>query len=151
MPRTPENGARIVLRSMVARISPTLASVCFCWRVAWSYSTREITPSFHQLLHAAEIDSRQIALRLEGGQLRPLLPRIELDQDVSLLHGLAGIEVDLRHCTRQIGADHHAVNRFHRADHAHGRGPLLLLRHHTGHRFRRGLKWPKPAPPSAPA
>ncbi len=25
MPRTPENGARMVLRSMVARISPTLA------------------------------------------------------------------------------------------------------------------------------
>ena len=28
MPRTPENGARIVLRAMVARISPTLASSC---------------------------------------------------------------------------------------------------------------------------
>ena len=42
----PENGARIVFRSMVARISATLASVAFCWAVAWSYSIREITPAF---------------------------------------------------------------------------------------------------------
>ena len=46
MPRIPENGARIVFRSIVARISPTRASVCFCSAVARSYSAREITRSF---------------------------------------------------------------------------------------------------------
>ena len=30
IPSIPANGARMVLRSMVARISPTLASACFC-------------------------------------------------------------------------------------------------------------------------
>jgi hypothetical protein len=30
MPSIPAKGARMVLRSMLARISPTLASACFC-------------------------------------------------------------------------------------------------------------------------
>jgi len=63
-----------------------------------------------QLLRAPEIDFGQIALRFERRQLRALLARIEFHDDVAFLHGLSGLEVNLRHRARQIGAHHHAVN-----------------------------------------
>ncbi len=73
---------------------------------------------FYQLLHAAIIHFREIALRLERRQLGPLLPRIEFDEDVALPHRLARLEGDSRHRTRKVRADHDAVNGLHRADHA---------------------------------
>ena len=84
MPRMPENGARIVLRSMVARISPTRASA---WRgsaVALSYSASRDHLLVEQLLHALEVEACELALRFGRRQLRLLLPRVQHDQHVAL-------------------------------------------------------------------
>ena len=93
-----------------------------------------------QLLHAAKIGSRQIALRFQGSQLRAFLTHIQFNQDISLMHVLAGLEQNLVDSSRQIGAYGHAVHRFHGADYAHSRRPGLLMRHDARHCLRRGLK-----------
>src|ERR1700688_4827022 len=46
-----------------------------------------------ELLRAAILNVGQIALGFDVGELRPFLPGIEFDQDVSLMHRLAGFEV----------------------------------------------------------
>ena len=93
-----------------------------------------------QLLHAVEIGFRQIALRFEGSQLGALLTRVQFNQNISLMHVLAGIEQNLVHSSGQVGAYGHAVHRFHGADYAHSRRPGLLMRHDARHCLRRGLK-----------
>ena len=45
-----------------------------------------------QPLHPIEREPRQFALRLERGQLRLLLPRVEHGQHVARAHGLPGLE-----------------------------------------------------------
>ena len=102
MPSTPENGARIVFRSIVAWISPTWASVCFCSAAARSNSACEIDALAQQPLHPLEVETRQIALRFDRGQLRALLPRVELGQHVTP-HGPLGR--NRTRCDRRCRAD----------------------------------------------
>ena len=96
--------------------------------------------SVQQLLHAVEIGFRQIALRFQGSQLSAFLTRIQFNQNISLMHVLAGIEQNLVDRPRQIGAYCDAVHRFHGANHAHSRWPGLLMRHDARHCLRRRLE-----------
>src|ERR1700688_1694212 len=57
-----------------------------------------------QLLRAAILNARQIALGFQVGELRLFLANIEIDQNVSLMYRLAGFEVNLVDSPRQIGA-----------------------------------------------
>ena len=45
-------------------------------------------------MHAVEVETRQIALRLDVGQLSSLLPGVEFYEHVSLMDLLAGIKID---------------------------------------------------------
>ena len=110
MPRRPANGARIVLRSMAARISPTRAS-------AWRSSAADAVELglrddalLQQPLHALEVDARQVTLRFRRCQLRPLLARIEQREDVSGADVLSRVERNSLDCSRQVGADRHALH-----------------------------------------
>ena len=80
---------------------------------------------FYKLLHPAIIDFCQIALRLESGKLRPLFAGVEFDENIAFPYRLAGIKVNFRHRSWKVGADHHAVDRLHGADHRRSRRPLL--------------------------
>ena len=64
----------------------------------------------------AKLRRGQLALRFRGGELRLLLPRVELDEHVAFAHGAAGLEGDAGHEPRQIGADRDALHRGGRAD-----------------------------------
>ncbi len=92
---------------------------------------------FHKRLPSAVVDLRQITLGLESSKLRPLFASVEFDENVAFPYCLAGIKVNLRYRTWKVGADHHAVNRFHGADYACSRGPLLRFHHYARDRLRR--------------
>ncbi len=128
MPRIPENGARIVFRAIVARISPTLASVCLLLGRRPVVIRSRDRAFVHQPLHPVEVQAGQIARGLDGGQLRLLLPRVELHEHVPLANRPAGLERDAIDDARQIGADGDALNGGHRADGAQRGRPVLLLR-----------------------
>ena len=86
MPRTPENGARMILRSIVARISPTRASACLCSAATLSYSACEMIPCFAQAAHRGRVGRDELELRFGRGELRPLLLRVEPHEHVALAH-----------------------------------------------------------------
>ena len=77
MPRTPENGARIVFRCdrRVDLADARLALPLF-GRGAIELGPRN-HPLVQQPLHAVEVEVRQIALRFGRRQLRALLPGVE--------------------------------------------------------------------------
>ena len=119
MPRMPENGARIVLRSMVARISPTRASVCLLFghrpvvfrlrdrraRSAGPASARSSGEPGRAALRRAASCARSCRVS-SCARTSPLADR------------LAGIERDAIDDAGQIGADGDALDRGHRADRA---------------------------------
>src|SRR6266536_1466991 len=94
-----------------------------------------------QATHPVEIDAGELLLRLRRGQLRALLPRVQLHEDGALPDRLPGIEVDLVHDAGQVRADRDAVHRGHGSDLGEVRRPLLLpghdLRHGLGGRLKR--------------
>ena len=114
----PENGARIVLREMDALnlADPGIGRLLFRRRLI------EVGPRDgavrDERLHAREVEAGELALRLRGGELRLLLPRVELDEHVALAHGAAGFEGDAGHEPGEIGADRDALHRGGRADDA---------------------------------
>ena len=85
MPSTPENGARMVLRSIVARISFSLASACLLAGGGGVVLGARDRVLLDQPLHAFVVQAREFELRFRARQLRLFLPRVELHQDVSLL------------------------------------------------------------------
>ncbi len=58
------------------------------------------------------------------------LANIELDQDVSLVNGLAGFEMNLIDCPGKVGANRNALDGFRGSDHGQSRRPGFLLRDH---------------------
>ena len=76
-----------------------------------------MTPALHQFLGAPVLNPGQIALGLQVGELRALLPGIELDQNVAFLYRLARLEVNLVDGSRQIGANRDPLNRRRRTNH----------------------------------
>src|SRR5581483_2860040 len=81
----------------------------------------------YEFLHSAVIHFGQVALRLDVGQLSPLLTRVELHQYVAGVHLLARLEIDAVYGIRKIGTDRDIMDRYCCANHIHGRWPLLLL------------------------
>jgi hypothetical protein len=70
------------------------------------------------LLHAGVVDLGKVALRFHGRQLRPLLARIQLNQNIARLNPFSGIEFDLFHDAGQVGAHRHPMDRHHGSHHA---------------------------------
>ena len=69
---------------MVARISPTRASACLCSALARSSSAWATMPWLDEALRMrSRLSARELALRLGGGELRPLLPRVEAHQHLA--------------------------------------------------------------------
>src|SRR5207237_10389158 len=64
----------------------------------------------HQAAQALEVDARQIAGGLNCGELRLLLAGIELHEQVTFMHGRAGLESDPADNARKIRADRHTLN-----------------------------------------
>ena len=88
IPSTPENGARIVF-ALDGR--PDLGDI----RFGRSLLSRGLVvlgsgddAFVHQFLHAGVVKLCQIALRFQGGELRALLPGVELNQNVAFPHAL---------------------------------------------------------------
>ena len=77
-----------------------------------------------QAFHSREVDRRQAALCLGGGELCHLVV-------------LAGIELDSRNESGQVRGDRHAVNRRDGPDGVHGRWPARLARADRGDGLRR--------------
>src|SRR5206468_6686638 len=63
-----------------------------------------------EALHPLEVHTRELQLRFRAGQLRLLLSRIELHEDVSLLDSLPGVKGDAVDDTGKVGADCHALD-----------------------------------------
>ena len=140
MPRIPENGARIVFRcDRGADLSDLGLRLLLLGRRPVVLRLRD-DALVQQALHPVEVEPRQLALRLDGGQLRLLLPRVELGQHLPLANRSAGLERDAIDDARQVGAHGHALNGGHRADGAQRRRPLLLLRDDGRDGFRRRLE-----------
>ena len=97
-------------------------------------------PVGQQPFQPVVIETRKLPLRLDCGQLRPLLARVQLREDVSLAHGPARLERHAGDGARQIGADRHALDRGNGSDRAQRRRPFFLLRDEGGHSLRRWLK-----------
>jgi hypothetical protein len=93
-----------------------------------------------QALHPVEVEARKIALRLDGGQLGPLLPRVELRQYLPCTNRPAGIERDAIDRAGKVRAHGDTLHGGHRPDRAQRGWPRLLLRHDCRDRFRRWLK-----------
>ena len=93
-----------------------------------------------QALHPVVVERGQIALRFDRGQLRALLPGVELRQDVTLPDRPTGFERDAMDGARQVRTHRHSLHRRHRPDSAQRRRPLLLLRHDRRHGLRGRLK-----------
>ena len=127
MPRTPENGARMIFRWMVAcdLANPRLTLPLF------GRGAIVLGPGNHPLvqqpLQAVEVQVRQIALRLGRSQLRLLLSGIEDGQHVALADRLAGFEGDAGDHAGKVGADGHAPHGGDRADRRQRRRPVRLL------------------------
>jgi hypothetical protein len=97
-------------------------------------------PFLQQVLHPAEIDAGQIALRFDRCQLRPLLPGVELHEHLASAHRPPGFEADSIDDAGQVGAHRDALNRCHGADDAQRRRPLFFLRDHGRDGFRGRLE-----------
>ena len=69
-----------------------------------------------QPLHPLEVQARELALRLDGRELRLLLPRVEHRQHLAGADRLAGVERDPFDGAGQVGAHGHALHGRHRAD-----------------------------------
>ena len=91
MPRTPVKGARIVLRSIVARSSTTFAAAALSLASARVEVGLGADLRLDEVLLAVEGDLRELLLRFGRRELRPLLPRVEPDEDVALADGFAGL------------------------------------------------------------
>ena len=139
MPSTPENGARIVLRSIVARISPTCASACLCSAAAASNSARETASLLDQALHALEVQRARSRCASAAASCACSCRVSSCDQHVALLDRLARLEGDPVDDAGQVGADGHALHGRDRADRVERRRPLLALRDDRRHRLRRRL------------
>ena len=83
----------------------------------------------NELLHASEINMRKVALGLDCSQLGPLLPRVELHQNLSCFHCSARIESNASYGPWKICAHRHALHRRGRTNHVQRCRPLLLFRH----------------------
>ena len=66
--------------------------------------------------HALQVHGRQLALGLGRGKLRPLLSRVEADEDLALTDRLARLEQDRLDDTGQVRAHGHAADGLDRAD-----------------------------------
>ena len=87
-PSTPANGARIVLRSMVARISPTRGlGLLVLGRGAVVARPSETTPLPRRPRIRSRFRRASSQLRLGRGELRLLLARVELHQHLARPHG----------------------------------------------------------------
>ena len=147
MPRTPENGAWMVLRSIVARISLSLASACFSEAAARVVLGARDRVLLDQPLHPLVVEARELELRFRASQLRLLLPRVELHQDVTLLDGLARVERDPIDDAGQIGTDRDALNRRNRPDRVECVRPALLRPRRSSSRRRAAAASQRTAPP----
>ena len=92
-----------------------------------------------ELARPLEIQPRQLALRLRGGELGPLLARVEPHQHISLVDPPARIEGDGLYDPGQVRAHGDPVNGGHRSDRVQHGGPLLLASHDRGDGLRRRL------------
>ncbi len=124
----PPNGARIVLRAIVALISPIFASACLSSASALSQSAWATIPVWRRSGDAVDGQLGELALRLGRRELRGFLPRVELDEQVALAHRPAGLERDLLDDARKVRGHDDAVHGGHAADRGQRRGPILLLR-----------------------
>ena len=140
MPRTPEKGARISFRSIVARISPTRASACLCSALGAIELGLGEDPLRHEAANALQVHGRQVALGLGRGELRPLLPRVEAHQHLALSDRLAGLEEDRLDDAGQVRAHGDAANGFDGADGLERSRPRLQPRLDGGHRLGRHLE-----------
>ena len=92
MPSTPENGARIVLRSIVgADLADARVALARVGDGAIEFGARDDV-LVEQPLHALEADPRELALRLGRRQLRPLLARVEQREHVAFADRAARTE-----------------------------------------------------------
>ena len=93
----PEKGARIVLRAIVARISPTRGPALRVLRRGLVVVRLRDDPLLaRRPLIRSKLIAGELPLRLGGGQLRLLLTRVELHEHRALPHGLPGLEVRSR-------------------------------------------------------
>ncbi len=93
-----------------------------------------------QTLHALIVQAGEIALRFDRGQLRALLPRVELGEDVAAAHRASRIERELVDDAGKVGADGDALHGGHGAYGAERRRPFVLTGDNGGHGFRRRLE-----------
>ncbi len=128
MPSRPENGARMVLREIVARISPIRAVAPLHLRVGAVPLGLGGDALLAQPRQPVEADLRERGLGVGGGELRELLLDVELDERVALPDGLARLEGDLLDDAGKVGADDDALHGGDRADGRQGGRPLLGLR-----------------------
>src|SRR5581483_10782936 len=97
-------------------------------------------PLAGQLLSAAVVQLREIALGFHRSQLGALLPGVQLDQNVPLVNKLPGLELNLGDGSRKVGAHRDALNRLNGSDRGHRGGPLFRFRNNGGHCLRGHLK-----------
>src|SRR5579863_1918496 len=93
-----------------------------------------------QFLGATVVDYRQIPLRFHIGELGFLLPSVEFDKNVSLMHPLARLEMNFIDRAWQISAYGHALDRSRGTDYCQCGGPCLALGNHGSNRRRRNLE-----------
>jgi hypothetical protein len=133
MPSLPANGARMVFFAMVARMPSALACACLSVASVASSSACE-TVWFSRSFRLRSALSRGRA------QLRLLGRRVELHQQVALLHRCAGFKGDFRDRAADLRGHGHALRRAHRADGGERVRPAFLVRHggRDGFHLRRG-------------
>ena len=123
IPSTPENGARICLRSIVAWISPTRASACLCSALARSYSasaTIFCSTRPRALSRLSRARSRWATAAASCARSCRVSSRTSTSP---CAHGPSRVEQDRVDDPRQVGAHRHAARRRDRADGAPGSSP----------------------------
>ena len=135
----PENGARIVLRSMVARISRIRASACLCAAAAVSNSARETASCSTRLFIRSKVrrDSSSCASAAASCACSCLVS--SWTRTSPSLDRPSRVERDPFDDAGQVGADGDALNGLDGADRVEGGGPLLALGHDRRDRFGRRL------------
>ena len=141
MPRTPENGARIVLRSIVAWISPTLRLGLLLRRRGLVAVGLGGDALLAQARHAVEAAASSARAAPAAAASCACSCRVSSWTSTSPLRTVLPDSNSIcSHDARQVRAHRHAVDGGDRADRGQGRRPVLLLRDDRRDRLRRRLE-----------
>ena len=135
MPTRARNGARIVLRSIVALMRAICASATSRAARVLSTSSADTARCSLSFVHARELRLRELGLRFERFQLGLLDGDVERDEDGAFLDDLTRLERDTAHRAGQLIANADRTRRDDSADRRRHGSVLALLRDGRLHGF----------------